>query len=76
MMDVLGPEEALSYLHRGVELESSSANSLWNLALAYLLLGDYAQGWRYYEARFATKQFSTSEFPSSGKVPDNALRLS
>ncbi len=71
MMDVLGPEEALSYLHRGVELESSSANSLWNLALAYLLLGDYAQGWRYYEARFATKQFSTSEFPSSGKVPDN-----
>ena len=73
MMDVLGPEEALSYLHRGVELESSSANSLWNLALAYLLLGDYAQGWRYYEARFSTKQFSNSEFPSSGKVPDTLL---
>ncbi|AII42085.1 hypothetical protein KR100_01515 [Synechococcus sp. KORDI-100] len=69
MMDVLGPEEALCFLQKGVELESSSANSLWNLALAYLLLGDYSKGWKYYEARFATKQFSLSDIPSSLPSP-------
>ena len=33
-------------------------NSLWNLALAYLLLGRFDPGWKYYEARFkACKEF-------------------
>ena len=27
------------------------------ISLAYLLLGEYAKGWRYYEARFATENF-------------------
>ena len=56
-MEVLQPEKALQYLQRGVDLDSSSSNSLWNLALAFLLLGRYKEGWQYYEARFHTDEF-------------------
>ena len=49
LISVLQPEEALLHLERGVELDQSSTHSLWNLALAYLLLGDYDKGWEYYE---------------------------
>ena len=58
LVSTLEPERALTFLEKGVELESSSANSLWNLSLAYLLTGDFSKGWDYYEARFATKNFS------------------
>lgn len=65
----LEPEQALVYLERGQQLADSSANSLWNLALAHLLLGNFAQGWRYYEARFATAAFDAVEPPSAGPQP-------
>ena len=57
MISVLQPEEALLHLERGVELDQSSTHSLWNLALAYLLLGDYSKGWEYYEVRFENDDF-------------------
>ena len=69
LINALEPDQALSYLQRGVELESSSANSLWNLSLAYLLMGDFRQGWQYYEARFSTKNFEKLSRPTTGPQP-------
>jgi len=66
LISVLQPEEALQYLERGVELDQSSTHSLWNLALAYLLLGDYSKGWEYYEVRFDNEDFEHVTIPTSG----------
>ena len=38
LISVFRPDEAVVLLERGLELDPSSHNSLWNLALAYLLL--------------------------------------
>ncbi len=61
-------EEAIRFLERGVELESSSTNSLFNLSLAYLLCGRYKEGWEYYEARFQSKDFNKAQVPTSGPM--------
>ena len=66
LISVLQPEEALLYLERGVELDQSSTHSLWNLALAYLLLGNYTKGWEYYEVRFENDDFEHVTIPTSG----------
>ena len=66
LISVLQPEEALLHLERGVELDQSSTHSLWNLALAYLLLGDYDKGWEYYEVRFENDDFEHVTIPTSG----------
>ena len=66
LINVLQPEEALQHLERGVELDQGSTHSLWNLALAYLLLGDYAKGWEYYEVRFENEDFAQVVTPTSG----------
>jgi len=66
LISVLQPEQAIHYLERGVELDSSSTNSLWNLSLAYLLLGRFIEGWRYYEARFNGKDFEKVKIPTAG----------
>ena len=67
LISVFRPEEAVVLLERGLELDPSSHNSLWNLALAYLLLGRFNPGWKYYEARFkACKEFEALALPTSG----------
>jgi len=82
LISKLEPDEALRHLERGAQLENSSANSLWNLSLCYLLMGRFKEGWRYYESRFQTDMFgktpmptvgprltSLSQFPSLGEPP-------
>ena len=66
LISVLQPDEALLHLERGVELDQSSTHSLWNLALAYLLLGNYDKGWEYYEVRFENDDFEHVTIPTSG----------
>ena len=67
LINVFRPDEAVELLERGLELDPSSNNSLWNLALAYLLLGRFDPGWKYYEARFkACKEFEQLKPPTSG----------
>jgi len=66
LISVLQPEEALQHLERGVQLDQSSNHSLWNLALAYLLLGHYAKGWPYYEVRFDNEDFAHVPIPTGG----------
>ena len=67
LINVFRPEEAVTLLERGLELDPSSHNSLWNLALAYLLLGRFKLGWKYYESRFkACKEFENVIPPTRG----------
>ena len=75
-LELCQPEKALPYLQKGITWEAIEAkektgspthNSLWNLALVRLLLGQFKEGWELYEARFSTKQFSKFTVPSSGK---------
>ena len=66
LISSLKAEEAIEILEKGLELDSSSTHSLWNLSLAYLLLGRYKEGWRYYEARFNCPDFADVNPPTSG----------
>ena len=66
LINLLQPEEALLYLEKGFELDKSSKHSLWNLALAYLLLGEFGKGWAYYESRFDNKDFDDVSPPTCG----------
>ncbi len=69
LVSCLQPDEALHYLQRGAELDDSSAKALWNLSLAHLLLGDFNEGWHYYESRFATEAFADVRPPTEGSQP-------
>ena len=71
LINVLRAEEAIEILEKGLELDSSSTHSLWNLSLAYLLLGRYKEGWRYYEARFNCPDFKDVTPPTSGAALQN-----
>ncbi len=72
------PEEAIDYLNKGVQLEKNSADSLWNLSLAHLQIGDYLNGWSLYDARLSTADARPDEVPTLGKIPasiDNCPRI-
>ena len=75
LVETLEPEQALDYLRQGHALDSSASNSLWNLSLALLLLGQYREGWRYYEARFSTEQFEAKREPTSHALPRDLAAL-
>ena len=69
LVELLSPQDALSYLDRAIQLEggsNASANALFNTSLVRLLLGEYRIGWKLYESRFNTKQFESTTIPSSG----------
>lgn len=46
------PERAIPFLQHSLTIEPNNITAQFNLAVAYLLLGDYDKGWRQYEARW------------------------
>ena len=46
------PEGAIPFLQRGIQLAPNHPTAQFNLAVAYLLAGNYAQGWHQYETRW------------------------
>lgn len=46
------PEAAIPFLQRSVQLAPAAATPNFNLAVAYLLAGDYSRGWSQYEHRW------------------------
>jgi hypothetical protein len=48
--------EALESLQQAVRVAPDNAENLWNLSLAQLATGDYAEGWKNYEIRFAPQR--------------------
>ena len=68
----LEPQQAITYLKRGVELQQSSADALFNLALAHLHLGEFTAGWAYYDARLSlTKDLGAGPPPTAGAMPES-----
>jgi hypothetical protein len=52
VLHLLGDEEAVPLLRRALALRPDDPEKHWNLALALLKRGDYAEGWREYEWRW------------------------
>jgi hypothetical protein len=46
------PQGAIPFLQRSIQLAPEHPTAPFNLAVAYLLSGDYARGWQQYEARW------------------------
>jgi tetratricopeptide (TPR) repeat protein len=46
------PERAIPFLHAAHDIDPTNVTAEFNLAVAYLLKGDYNLGWKYYEARW------------------------
>ena len=46
------PERAIPFLHVAHEIDPANVTAEFNLAVAYLLKGDFERGWPYYEARW------------------------
>jgi len=46
------PEAAIPFLQRSIQLAPSAVTPNFNLAVAYLLTGNYTQGWSQYEHRW------------------------
>jgi hypothetical protein len=46
------PAGAVPFLQRSIQLDPTNITAQFNLAVAYLLMGDYARGWPQYEVRW------------------------
>jgi tetratricopeptide (TPR) repeat protein len=46
------PERAIPFLHAAHDIDPANVTAEFNLAVAYLLKGDYNLGWKYYESRW------------------------
>ena len=57
------PEGAIPFLQRAISLDPTNATANFNLAVAYLLSGNYELGWRQYETRWNYEHLA-------GSLPD------
>ena len=51
LREVGDPAGSIPFLQRAIQLDASNVTHHFNLAVAYLLSGDYVRGWPAYEAR-------------------------
>ncbi len=65
------PAESLSCFQEAIRLKPDSIDAHWNRALAWLLLGDFENGWPEYEWRRQIKGFSIRSFPQPGWDGEN-----
>jgi len=59
------PAGAVPFLQRAIQLDPANITAQFNLAVAYLLQGNYAQGWSQYESRWQYEHLA-------GTLPDFA----
>lgn len=55
------PERAVPFLQHAIALEPCNPTAQFNLAVAYLLQGDYARGWSQYESRWSYEHLAGTE---------------
>ena len=55
------PDRAVPFLQHAIALEPHNATAQFNLAVAYLLQGDYARGWPQYETRWSYEHLAGTE---------------
>ncbi len=56
-------EEAIALYDEALAIQPTHPDAAWNKGLAQLTLGDFANGWRGYEARLRQKRFPARDFP-------------
>ena len=69
--------ESIQYLQAAstLTLQEDCGDSLFNLALTKLLLGQYLDGWQLYECRFKTRQYADYKRIPSGEWVHSFSRL-
>lgn len=55
------PNRAVPFLQHAIELDPSNITAQFNLAVCYLLSGDYARGWPQYESRWNYEHLAGTE---------------
>lgn len=55
------PQSAIPFLQHAIRLDPNSTTARFNLAVCYLLLGDYEKGWPAYEARWNYEHLAGTE---------------
>ena len=55
------PARSIPFLQHAIALEPNNITAHFNLAVAYLLMGDYKQGWPAYEARWNYEHLAGTE---------------
>ncbi|HEV7412719.1 MAG TPA: DUF5672 family protein, partial [Casimicrobiaceae bacterium] len=63
---------AISAFRRAIALQPEFEHAHWNLALALLLDGQYAEGWREYESRFALSELGKDRHAFAGPAWDGS----
>ena len=63
---------AISAFRRAIALQPGFEHAHWNLALALLLAGQYAEGWREYESRFALSELGKDRHVFAGPAWDGS----
>ena len=63
---------AISAFRRAIALQPEFEHAHWNLALALLLDGQYAEGWREYESRFALSELGKDRQVFAGPAWDGS----
>jgi len=61
---------AIGAFRRAIALQPGFQQARWNLALALLLVGQYAEGWREYESRFALSELGKDRHVFAGRAWD------
>jgi tetratricopeptide (TPR) repeat protein len=55
------PDRAIPFLQHSLVLEPNNVTAQFNLAVSYLLMGNYAQGWPAYESRWNYEHLAGTE---------------
>jgi tetratricopeptide (TPR) repeat protein len=63
---------AIGAFRRAIALQPDFEHAHWNLALALLLDGQYAEGWREYESRFALSELGKNRHAFAGPAWDGS----
>ena len=63
---------AIGAFRRAIALQPEFEHAHWNLALALLLDGQYAEGWREYESRFALSELGKDRHVFAGPAWDGS----
>jgi hypothetical protein len=61
MRELGHPQRAIPFLQHSVLLDPSNITAQFNLAVAYLLAGDYQRGWAQYESRWRFEHLAGTE---------------
>ena len=55
------PKRGIPFLQYAIEIDPTSVTAKFNLAVSYLIMGDYARGWPAYEARWQYEHLAGTE---------------